>query len=119
MKYYLPAIICSIVIFILSTRATVSLPFFWTDILAADKIGHVVAYGGLTLTVLWGLSKDEIPFSSKWFLWTVIACSAYGILLEIIQYSFFPNRYFEVLDILANIIGSIIGLYVFKKIFHT
>ena len=110
MKYYLPAAVCACLIFYLSTRASVSIPFSWSDILAGDKIGHAIAYGSLTLAVLWGLRKDRGLSTSRGFNWVVVVCSAYGILLEVIQYSFFPNRYFEVLDILANIIGSLIGL---------
>jgi VanZ family protein len=41
-------------------------------------------------------------------------CSAYGVLMEIMQFAFFKGRYFEVLDIIANIIGSFTGLFVFK-----
>lgn len=41
-------------------------------------------------------------------------CSVYGLFMEILQFTFFPGRYFEVLDIIANIIGSFAGLFVFK-----
>ena len=103
----------------LSTRASVSLPFSWTDFLAVDKIGHAVAYGSLTLAVLWGIWKEQNLSTPKVSNWVVIVCSTYGIMLEIVQFTFFPNRYFEVLDILANIIGSLIGLFIFRKFFHT
>ena len=38
----------------------------------------------------------------------------YGISIEVIQFTFFPGRYFENLDILANIIGSFTGLFLFN-----
>ena len=49
--------------------------------------------------------------------WVFLACTIYGILMEGMQYAFFPGRYFEVLDIIANIIGAIIGLIFFQKFF--
>ena len=39
----------------------------------------------------------------------------YGIGMEVIQYTFFPGRFFEIPDIIANIIGSFLGLYLFKR----
>ena len=39
----------------------------------------------------------------------------YGIGMEVIQYSFFPGRFFEIPDIIANIIGSFLGVYLFKR----
>jgi len=40
----------------------------------------------------------------------ILLSSVYGIGIEFVQYAFFPNRFFEVLDIIANIIGSISGV---------
>jgi VanZ family protein len=42
--------------------------------------------------------------------------AGYGILLEFGQYYIFPGRYFEILDIVANIIGSISSLLFLKFI---
>ena len=42
----------------------------------------------------------------------------YGIGMEVVQYTFFPGRFFEIPDIIANIIGSILGLYLFKRFFN-
>ena len=45
-------------------------------------------------------------FMDRWHV-----CNIYGVMMEIDAiYSFFPGRYFEVLDIIANIIGSFVGL---------
>jgi VanZ family protein len=40
----------------------------------------------------------------------------FGALMETVQFGFFPDRYFEILDLIANIIGSICGsaIYYYK-----
>ena len=80
-----------------------------------DKIGHLIAYATLTGALLWGLWKEKKHVNQQMIIWAFVTCTLYGISLEIVQYSFFPNRYFEVLDILANIIGSLAGVFFFKR----
>ncbi len=41
----------------------------------------------------------------------------YGIAIEMGQHYFFPSRHFEILDIIANIIGTLSGYFTFFKIF--
>ena len=114
MKPFLPAIAWSVVIFILSVMPGINLPETWADFISWDKIGHLTVYGILTFLLLLGSKKTRPEIDAKITLYILLGTAAYGILLEIIQYSFFPGRYFEKLDILANIIGSFIGLFLFK-----
>ena len=111
MKNYLPAIGWSVIILLLSTRATISVPESWSSIFAPDKLGHTFMYGVLTWLLLWAFRQNAIE---KAIIWTLIISISYGILMEVIQYTFFPNRFFEVYDIIANISGSLIGLLIFK-----
>jgi VanZ family protein len=78
-----------------------------------DKIGHFFAYGLLTWLYLWALQKER-KWSRKSVLLILASVSAYGILLEFLQWGFFPNRYFEVLDMLANVGGAIISYLAFR-----
>ena len=80
-----------------------------------DKISHLCSYA--LLVFLWSSSLREktekiraarIAFYGSIFL---------GVLLEILQWQLNVGRHFEILDIIANIIGSIIGLIVFYKLF--
>ena len=61
---------------------------------------------------LWcmALRKKEINFSNVLFF-----SISFGILMEICQLYLFNGRSFELYDIIANILGSIIGLILFKK----
>ena len=114
MKSFIPALIWAVVIFFLSTTAGINLPETWLDFLSWDKIGHFTVYGILTFLLLFGFCKKNKKRNKQFTVLAVLGSSLYGILLEWVQYSFFPMRYFENLDILANIIGSFIGLLLFK-----
>ena len=50
-------------------------------------------------------------------LWIALGSSVYGIIMEYIQKYFIPNRSFDLVDILADTIGSIAGLLVATKLF--
>jgi len=39
--------------------------------------------------------------------------------MEVVQYAFFPDRYFEFWDIVANIIGALAALLLLKLINHS
>lgn len=74
-----------------------------------DKFGHAFVYGVLAI----GLYQS---FSGAWknAFYAGFWSSAYGIAMELIQYGFFPGRYFELWDIVANISGVFIALLVLK-----
>ncbi len=112
MKSYLPAIGWSVVILVLSTRATVNLPESWSDLFAPDKVGHAFVYGVQTWLLLRAFRQKALE---KAVFWALLISISYGILMEVIQYTFFPNRFFEVFDIIANISGSLIGLFLFNN----
>ncbi|MFK7810392.1 MAG: VanZ family protein [Saprospiraceae bacterium] len=112
MKSFLPAIAWSLVILFLSTRGSINLPQSWWDITSPDKFGHAFAYAVQSWSLLYAFHKQ---FIKKPVLWALLISISYGIAMEVIQYSFFPNRFFEVYDIIANISGSFIGLWIFRK----
>lgn len=89
------------------------------DVLAPDKIGHFAAYFMLTWLALWALSRNQ-KYQNKRAWLVVVLIAAYGIALEIVQFSFFPGRYFEWWDMLANLVGIIFakGINFFNKSRH-
>lgn len=101
----LPALIWAGVIFYFSTRGVIKPPAFG-NLIAPDKLGHAVAY--FLLASLLAIGMRRAGWSRKRALiWAVAISSLYGIAMETVQWAFFPNRYFEVYDIIANIIGSL------------
>ena len=109
--WFIPAICVFIGILVLSTL--LSVPIQIEGISFTDKLSHLFAYSVLAFTLLFAFAKQSrmLPYS---VIWVIILCSIYGVFLEWVQYSFFPNRYFEWLDALVNVIGTSIGGLGFK-----
>jgi len=113
MRYYIPAILWSLLILGLSAMPGSSLPDFSLWSLAQpDKIGHLGIYCIFVSIMLWGAYRnfrpDKIPLPVVIFI--ILFAIFYGISMEFMQSYFFSSRNFDVLDILANIIGCLIGM---------
>jgi VanZ family protein len=118
MKFYIPALLWLIVITYLSAfpgpQIDLSFNFF-----APDKASHFAAYGLLSVLIGWGFFKRQHRHAVKRlsinaFLIIVAFGFSYGVLMELMQYLFLPNRYFEYGDMLANLIGSFFGLLIIR-----
>jgi len=118
LKYYIPAILWSLLIFFLSTMGGINLPSSWLDLISLDKVGHLVVYGILCALFLGAFTQNRKLSLEKKMVTIALGISIiYGIGMEVIQYSFFPGRFFEIPDIIANIIGSFLGVYLFKRFY--
>ncbi|MEZ4885642.1 MAG: VanZ family protein [Chitinophagales bacterium] len=100
------AIVWMISIFILSVMTAPSLPH--SEWLGFDKIAHFGCYLLLTWLILGAWRNDFFSIQKKYII-VIICVSMYGVGIEFIQ-EFLPERYFEVPDIIANIIGSFAGV---------
>lgn len=117
-RFWLPAIGWALFILIISLVPSDSLPEFkWINILAPDKLGHILVYAILTILLNGGLQKQYSQNKSrfKYAIWAFIASIVYGGLIETIQGTFLTDRFFDILDILANIIGCFLGFLVIGK----
>jgi len=79
--------------------ATLTLP---TDVPQSDKLGHLLAYG--VLMAWW--SQLYVIDARRWKL--ALAFIVLGGSMEIAQ-GFTPNRYPELLDLVANTTGVLLG----------
>lgn len=113
MKPFLPVIIWALVILGLSISPGIQLP---ETIVAPDKLGHLIAYGVLSWLLIRALAKNK-SLSSKNAILAVLAVTVYGIALEFVQWAFFPNRYFEVWDMVANATGAVLSYLAFTFYF--
>lgn len=108
--------IWAMIIFVLSTLPGEQLPQIdW--LLAPDKFGHAGVYGVLAAGIFFSFRSYRQAVKTDYY-WSFLLASSYGAAMEWIQYSFFPDRYFEFWDIVANIIGAFIALTVLKIIYH-
>jgi VanZ family protein len=106
----MPSVACAIAIFIFSTDKPDSIP---VPAEISDKVLHGLSYAVLNLLTIIGLWKIK-PRSKAFYLLVAGIVAGYSILLEIVQLLFFPLRSFEILDILANIIGVFVSLSAFN-----
>ncbi len=111
LKAFLPAILWALAILVLSVAAGTQMPSLMRQLLSADKLMHAFAYFVLTALLLYGFRRNAYPHN-KAAIAVILIASAYGAGMEILQYSFFSHRHFEIWDIVANIIGSFISVFV-------
>ena len=77
-----------------------------------DKIVHFAIFSVLTFIWLWFCESKKLV---KYTVWVLLLVLTYGIIIEALQELFFETRTADVWDVLANSIGILIGLAVFKK----
>lgn len=109
MKHFLPAIVWAFVILLFSTKIGIQLP---KSLLAPDKLGHFVAYSVFSWLVLLGFHFRN-SLTKRSALLAVLIVTSYGVGMEFAQWAFFPNRFFEVWDMVANTIGAVLGYIAF------
>ncbi len=118
LKNWWLTVVWALIIFGLSIMPGVSLPAMsWMDYLAPDKLAHAIVYGVFSYLAIRAYSSDN-QVLSKHLVLAVLITSGYGVLMELIQENFFPHRFFEVPDIIANIIGSLIGVLIYNYLQH-
>ena len=69
----------------------------------SDKGNHFIAFAFLSVSLFYAYRVSYMKIA----LWMV----AYGIWIEFTQY-FIPSRYAEFLDIVADVVGIVIGLII-------
>ena len=107
-------IIWTIAIAILSLMPSSNVPgISWGNGIPFDKIAHIVLYAIYTFLI------GKYLLGKSWKLFRIVLVSLaipifYGILMEVLQNYLSPSRFFDILDIFANISGSIVGLLLLK-----
>ena len=81
----------------------------------SDKIIHLLAY--FVLTCSWLLALQQLLNNNKKLIFVGLGVIIYGIIIEALQGLLTTNRQADFIDILANSIGVITALFVFKSYF--
>ncbi|MDX1409672.1 MAG: VanZ family protein, partial [Saprospiraceae bacterium] len=84
------------------------------DLPFADKIAHFGFYLILAVLMLHGFARQPAGNWHKSLLITVVTGIVLGLALEWLQHTVGVRRHFEVLDIIANIIGTLSGSAAFN-----
>jgi len=77
-----------------------------------DKMVHFVFY--FLFVMLWNFYVDFKVFKTNKAVIILVIAIGYGILMEVFQGIFTTNRTADVLDVLANSSGAIVGLIATK-----
>lgn len=90
---------------------------FW-DIDIEDKIAHAGVFGILGFLMVYGSARRKTKpiISRKHTLNLILIAAAYGALTEIFQGLFFPSRFADFTDFIANAIGAVLGIVFAKKL---
>lgn len=117
-SFSLPILWIFVIIFLsVSSTDELSESWFSLDFPHADKLVHFVMYMVLTYLLLRSLAKENLLASRKWLAVIILIPIILGILMEFIQGQYLVERNFELLDIIANISGTLIAC-IFYKIFN-
>lgn len=89
------------------------------ELFILDKLAHAFLF--LILALLLGIGFKK-QYSSRLLqdhtkLATFLISTAYGALIEGLQYSIFVDRYFENGDLIANGVGALLGTIAFRGLY--
>lgn len=114
--YYTPVVGWGVFVFIMSLLPGSELP----DPLLA--LNDLLIHGSIYVIWVWaaayGVIKTGNPLSLKLAVLIFSAASAFGLIVEWAQATFTTTRHFEGGDLLANAIGSLIGLALAPLVFR-
>jgi len=114
--YLIPAVLWLSAITWLSVMPNLQLPT--VKFFAPDKLGHAGAYCLLSWLLLRGFARAQAVkgthISAREAGGILAFAAAYGVLMEFVQYTFVPGRFYEYGDMLANATGAVLGWLVFR-----
>ena len=81
------------------------------DIVGIDKLAHLLMF---LFTMIWFVNVTSRPY------WNVVGCLLvlYALILEWMQMQFFPGRSFEWLDWLADFLGVVISISLWRLLIN-
>lgn len=116
-RYYLPAMGWIVLILFLCTMPGSEIPkISWLDKLHFDKVVHFVLFGGTVILLAYGYFKQKGHISNRGLLGIVVVVTLYGLAIEYIQKYLVVNRSFDMMDVLADGAGAIMGALIFRLI---
>lgn len=106
---YIPLGLYWLLLFILTSIPGRSMPVLFG---VSDKFKHFGAYFVLAFLLNFTLLvQSKFPtLSKKSFIFTILIISVYGLFDEVHQI-FIPGRYFDWWDLVADIVGGIVGIW--------
>ncbi len=116
-RHNLPALSWALLIFALTLMPGRYIPpvNIW-DLANIDKVVHLVLFFVLMILTTCGFARQyrfhQLRLHS--IVTAFCLCITYGLLLEIIQGTILTDRHFDLFDAMANSIGCVLGIIIFK-----
>lgn len=90
-----------------------------SDLFSFDSLAHATMFAILCFLMIVGLTKQfTYPKLQHFAIRASLAVSTlFGIAIEILQFTLVPGRSAEIMDIVSNTIGCLIGIVVFKWVY--
>ena len=112
----LPGLIWTLLIAVLTLMPGNYIPKVLTflDWLSPDKIVHLILFGVYAYLLAEGFVRQDRPwFTSRYPIWSsLIIGIVFAFFTEVMQRFVIPGRYGNIYDMLADILGSILGITV-------
>lgn len=119
LRFILPSLVWTALVIILSLvpSSNVSLQDF--QFKNVDKVAHFIMYTFMSLLWVIALKRQNVYVALRRFAFQIVLFGAFGIsvIIEFLQEYAVDTRSFEVLDLIANGIGCIFGIVLFKIIY--
>lgn len=91
----------------------------WWETYKIDKLVHILSFAILALSTSITLSKLRILIDTNYRLMTLIlvVCTIFGTILEFMQQELRMGRSAELLDIVADCAGVLLGFVIFRVVY--
>jgi VanZ family protein len=86
----------------------------WFSLFSPDKVAHFGAYGVFALLLSVTFAEHRIK---RAVLYAIFIAASYGVLMEVLQGISGTGRHFDPVDMVANLLGAVLGglvFYLFK-----
>jgi len=115
LKYHVLSIVWAIIIALLTlTSGGMNVDLEFENV---DKVAHAFTLLVFSFLLIVGFKKHcnyVLHLDARYF--SVIVAILYGVIIEFIQV-FVPGRQFELMDIVANSVGSVFGMLLFYIVY--
>lgn len=109
---FLPAVFWFIIINVLISIPGGNLPKLgsWFDLLKADKLIHTGLFAGLVLLLFYPVYQSGLLVEQKrkWLIRIALFSLVWGVATELIQKFYIKNRSFDLKDVTADSIGTVL-----------
>jgi len=89
------------------------------ELFSFDSFAHAFLFSVLVFLMTVGLAKQFTLLRLKHYpiRYALMISTIFGIFIELMQHFFIPGRQGDILDVVANTIGCLLGIVLFKWVY--